>query len=75
MAGYIPDDIVERIKNESDIVSVISGYVSLKKMGKDYKGLCPFHQEKTPSFFVVPAKGFYHCFGCGKSGNTVNFIM
>ncbi len=75
MAGYIPDDIVERIKNESDIVSIISGYVSLKKMGKDYKGLCPFHQEKTPSFFVVPAKGFYHCFGCGKSGNVVNFIM
>jgi len=75
MAGYIPDDIVERIKAESDIVSVVSAFVSLKKSGKDYKGLCPFHQEKTPSFFVIPSKGFYHCFGCGAGGNAVNFIM
>jgi DNA primase len=75
MAGYIPDDIVERIKAESDVVSVVSAFVSLKKSGKDYKGLCPFHQEKTPSFFVIPAKGFYHCFGCGAGGNAVNFIM
>jgi DNA primase len=73
--GYIPDDIVERIKAESDIVSVVSGFVTLKKVGKDYKGLCPFHQEKTPSFYVIPAKGFYHCFGCGVGGNAVNFIM
>jgi DNA primase len=49
--------------------------VTLKKSGKDYKGLCPFHQEKTPSFFVVPSKEFYHCFGCGKGGNVINFIM
>jgi DNA primase len=75
MAGYIPDDVVERIKSESDIVSVVSAFVSLKKSGKDYKGLCPFHQEKTPSFFVIPSKGFYHCFGCGAGGNAVNFIM
>jgi DNA primase len=75
MAGYIPDDIVERIKAESDIVSVVSMFVNLKKSGKDYKGLCPFHQEKTPSFFVIPGKGFYHCFGCGAGGNAVNFIM
>ncbi|OGC90996.1 MAG: DNA primase [candidate division Zixibacteria bacterium RBG_16_53_22] len=75
MAGYIPDDIVERIKSESDIVTVISAFVNLKKSGKDYKGLCPFHQEKTPSFFVIPGKGFYHCFGCGAGGNAVNFIM
>jgi DNA primase len=75
MAGYIPDDIVERIKAESDIVSVVSAFVNLKRSGKDYKGLCPFHQEKTPSFFVIPAKGFYHCFGCGAGGNSVNFIM
>jgi DNA primase len=73
--SYIPDDIVERIKAESDIVSVVSGFVTLKKAGKDYRGLCPFHQEKTPSFFVIPAKGFYHCFGCGAGGNAVNFIM
>ena len=75
MAGYIPDDIVERIKAESDIVSVVSTFVNLKRSGKDYKGLCPFHQEKTPSFYVIPSKGFYHCFGCGAGGNSVNFIM
>jgi DNA primase len=73
--GRIPEDIVQRIKNESDIVSIISEFVTLKKSGKDYKGLCPFHQEKTPSFFVVPSKEFYHCFGCGKGGNVINFIM
>ncbi len=75
MAGLIPKDIVERIKNESDIVAVISEFVNLKKGGKDYKGLCPFHQEKTPSFYVVPGKGFYQCFGCSKGGNVINFIM
>lgn len=75
MAGRIPEDIVQRIKDDSDIVAVISEYVSLKKSGKDLKGLCPFHQEKTPSFYVVPSKQFYHCFGCGKGGNVVNFIM
>ena len=75
MSGRIPENIVERINNETDIVSVISEFISLKKSGKDFKGLCPFHQEKTPSFFVIPAKGFFHCFGCGKGGNSVNFIM
>lgn len=75
MSGRIPDDIVLRIKSESDLVSIISDFVSLKKSGKDFKGVCPFHQEKTPSFFVVPSKEFYHCFGCGKGGNVVNFIM
>ena len=73
--GRIPEDIVQRIKNESDIVSVISEFVNLKKSGKDFKGPCPFHQEKTPSFFVIPSKQFYHCFGCGKGGNVINFIM
>ena len=75
MSGRIPENIVERINNETDIVSVISEFIALKKSGKDFKGLCPFHQEKTPSFFVIPAKGFFHCFGCGKGGSTVNFIM
>lgn len=75
MAGLIPKDIVERITNESDIVGVISEFVNLKKSGKDYKGLCPFHQEKTPSFYVVPGRGFYHCFGCSRGGNVINFIM
>ncbi len=75
MSGRIPENIVERIKTETDIVSVISEFISIKKSGKDFKGLCPFHQEKTPSFFVIPGKGFFHCFGCGKGGNAVNFIM
>jgi len=75
MGGRIPENIVERIKNESDLVSVISEFVGLKKSGGSFKGLCPFHQEKSPSFFVVPSKGFYHCFGCGKGGNAINFIM
>ncbi len=75
MAALIPKDIVERITNESDIVAVITEFVNLKKSGKDYKGLCPFHQEKTPSFYVVPSRGFYHCFGCSKGGNVINFIM
>ena len=75
MPGYIPDDIVEKIKADTDIVELINEYVTLKKAGKDYVGLCPFHREKTPSFTVVPAKEFFYCFGCGASGNAVNFIM
>jgi DNA primase len=75
MAGYIPEDIVEKIKSDTDILDLIAEYVTLKKTGKDYTGLCPFHKEKTPSFSVVPDKGFYYCFGCGASGNAVNFIM
>jgi DNA primase len=75
MAGYIAEDIVERIKNDTDILDLINEYVTLKRAGKDYVGLCPFHKEKTPSFTVVPAKNFYHCFGCGASGNAIGFIM
>lgn len=75
MAGYIPEDIVEKIKSDTDILDLIGEYVTLKKTGKDFAGLCPFHKEKTPSFSVVPNKGFFYCFGCGASGNAVNFIM
>jgi DNA primase len=75
MAGYIPEDIVEKIKADTDILDLVSEYVTLKKTGKDYTGLCPFHREKTPSFTVIPAKNFYYCFGCGASGSAVNFIM
>jgi len=75
MAGFIPEDIVEKIKTDTDILDLIMEYVNLKKAGKDYIGLCPFHREKTPSFTVVQAKDFYYCFGCGASGNAVNFIM
>jgi len=75
MAGYITEDVVERVKNDTDILDLINEYVNLKRAGKDYVGLCPFHREKTPSFTVVPAKNFYHCFGCGASGNAIGFIM
>ncbi len=66
---------VDRIIAAADVVEVIKDYVSLKKRGVNYIGLCPFHNEKTPSFSVSPAKGIYKCFGCGKGGNAVNFIM
>ncbi len=66
---------VERIKDAANIVEVVSEFVALKKSGANYKGLCPFHNEKTPSFVVSPARGTCHCFGCGKGGNSINFIM
>lgn len=75
MAGPIPENIVEKIKNDTDILDLISEYVTLKKAGKNYVGLCPFHNEKTPSFTVSPDKGFFHCFGCKESGNAIGFIM
>ncbi len=71
----IPDDQVEEVRVRSDIVAVIGEHVPLKRAGKDYRALCPFHEEKTPSFYVVPAKGFYKCFGCGESGDLFSFIM
>lgn len=66
---------VEKIKAAANIVDVVSEFVTLKKSGANYKGLCPFHNEKTPSFYVSPARGTCHCFGCGKGGNAVTFIM
>jgi DNA primase len=71
----IPQTKIEEIESASDIVSAITRYVSLKKAGKNFKGLCPFHKEKTPSFIVSPEKQIYHCFGCGKGGNVFNFLM
>lgn len=66
---------VEKIKDAANIVDVVSEFVSLRKRGANYTGLCPFHNEKTPSFFVSPARGTCHCFGCGKGGNAITFIM
>ena len=66
---------VERIKDAANIVEVVSEFVTLRKSGSNYKGLCPFHDEKTPSFVVSPARGTCHCFGCGKGGNPISFIM
>ncbi len=73
--GRIPPETIERIKSENDIVEVISEYIPLKKAGKNYKSLCPFHQEKTPSFYVSPEYQMYHCFGCGARGNVISFVM
>ena len=66
---------IDKIMNAADIVDVVSEFVSLRKSGTNYKGLCPFHNEKTPSFVVSPSKGICHCFSCGKGGNVVGFIM
>lgn len=71
----IPDHIIDEIRDRTDIVTVISDHVVLKKVGKNFKGLCPFHSEKTPSFSVSPDKRIYHCFGCGVGGNVFKFLM
>jgi DNA primase len=71
----IPDRVVEEVRDRADIVEVIGELVSLKRSGKEFKALCPFHNEKTPSFYVVPGKGFYKCFGCGESGDVFSFLM
>ena len=71
----IDPQTIQRILDTADIVDVIGDFVSLKKRGANYMGLCPFHNEKTPSFSVSPSKGIFKCFGCGKGGNVVNFIM
>ena len=66
---------IDKIMDATNIVDVVSEFVTLKKTGVNYKGLCPFHDDKTPSFIVSPAKGICHCFACGKGGNAVNFLM
>ncbi|MFW6022761.1 MAG: DNA primase [Halanaerobiaceae bacterium] len=71
----INDSFVEKLKSTIDIVNVVSDYVSLKKAGSNYKGLCPFHQENTPSFTVNQERQFYYCFGCGSGGDVINFVM
>ncbi len=71
----IPNEVVDKIRDSTDIVSLVSQYVTLKKAGANYKGLCPFHQEKTPSFTVHPGKQIFHCFGCGQGGNAFSFLM
>lgn len=73
--AYIPDNMLDQILDRCDIVEVISGYIPLKRMGRSYKALCPFHHEKTPSFVVNPDKGIFHCFGCGAGGNAFSFVM
>ncbi len=71
----VPEETIERIRNTADIYDVVAQYVDLKKRGRNFFGLCPFHSEKTPSFSVAPDKQIYHCFGCGAGGNVFSFIV
>ena len=72
---FYPEEIIEEIRQRNDIVDVISSYIKLKKTGSNYVGLCPFHNEKSPSFSVSPNRQMYHCFGCGVGGNVITFVM
>lgn len=71
----IPEEIIDEVRQSNDVVEVLGQYLSLKKTGSTYKALCPFHQERTPSFVVTPVKQIWHCFGCGKGGNVISFLM
>ena len=71
----IPEHTIDSIREATDIVSVIAGHLSLKKTGKNFKALCPFHTEKTASFTVSPEKQIFYCFGCGAGGNVFSFLM
>ena len=71
----IPDHIVDEVRARADLVEIIGEQLQLKRAGREFRALCPFHHEKTPSFYVVPAKGFYKCFGCGESGDAFTFLM
>lgn len=73
--AMIPDYLIQEIAEKNDIYELVSQYVLLKKTGSSYTGLCPFHNEKTPSFSVSPQKGIFHCFGCGEGGNSIGFMM
>jgi DNA primase len=75
MSGMIPQDIIDQVRDASDIVQVIGEYIRLKKRGRNYLALCPFHTEKTPSFSVSQDKQIFHCFGCGKGGNVFTFLI
>ena len=75
MADRIAEEKINQIRQSVDIVELISEYVQLKKQGRNYFGLCPFHGESTPSFSVSPDKQIFHCFGCGAGGNVFSFLM
>src|SRR5204863_6848233 len=72
--GLFPQQFIDDLRLQANIVQVVQEYVPLKRVGNTYKGLCPFHSEKTPSFHVNPEKGFFHCFGCGVGGDVFKFL-
>ena len=75
MANFIPEDKISEIRNIADIIDIVSEAVLLKKTGRNYVGLCPFHTEKEPSFTVSPDKQIFYCFGCGAGGNVFSFLI
>ena len=75
MTGRIPDSFIDGLLARVDIVELIGARVPLKRKGKEYTACCPFHDERTPSFYVSPTKAFYHCFGCGAHGTAIKFLM
>ena len=74
-SNHLDEHFIEEVVSSNNIVDIISSYVQLKKMGNNYKGLCPFHNEKTPSFVVNEDKQIFKCFGCGEGGNAIGFLM
>src|ERR1700684_4694231 len=75
MAGFFSPDFLDQVRAASDIVDVIGSYFPLKRAGANFRALCPFHKEKTPSFNVNPQKQIWHCFGCGTGGDIFTFVM
>jgi DNA primase len=75
MSGHIPEDKIREVLERADIQEVVSSYVTLRRSGANWQGLCPFHAEKTPSFNVNPPRQFYHCFGCGVGGDVISFVQ
>ncbi|MDD4557601.1 MAG: CHC2 zinc finger domain-containing protein, partial [bacterium] len=75
MGERLSQELIEEIRRRNDIVDIVAGYVSLKKSGKTYKGLCPFHNERDASFSVNREKQLFKCFGCGEGGNVITFVM
>ena len=71
----IPQNIIDQVRDTAEIYEIVSEYVDLKQRGNNFFGLCPFHDEKTPSFSVSPEKEIFHCFGCGAGGNAITFLM